>query len=406
MNHTPYTKPPRWWSPMLSRRWIRFWRPFRKRYQLRGQRLVEVEGRGLDHVRQAVAEGHGVLITPNHSAHADCVTLYDAADQLGLPFYVMAAWQTFRYGGRLKQLVLRHHGCFSVDREGTDLAALRQARSVLESGPYPLVIFPEGEVYHVNERITPFREGPAAIALLAARKASRPVVCVPCAMRYHYVEDPEPALLKVMDELERAILWRPRPDLPLPERIYRFAEGMLALKEIEFLGHTRSGSVPDRIGGLIEFLVGRIEARHGLDPGGDTIPERVKALRRRTIEELEELPEDDPARGQFYEDLDDLFLVVQAFSYPGDYVAEAPTIERMAETLDKFEEDVLGAETAAIRGSRTATVTFGKPIRVVAARGQRMTAAALTDVLEQRVQGLLDEGRDSGEGAAVTARPA
>ena len=43
--------------------------------------------------------------------------------------------------------------------------AFRQAVEILQSRPNPLVIFPEGEVYHLNQRITPFREGPAAMAL-------------------------------------------------------------------------------------------------------------------------------------------------------------------------------------------------------------------------------------------------
>jgi len=393
MNRAPYQKPPRWWSPKLSPAWIRVWRPFRKRRRVYQQRLVEVEVRGLEHVREAVDRGCGVLITPNHSSHADCFALYEAADQLGLPFYVMVAWQVFHQGGWLKQLILRHHGCFSVDREGTDFNALRKARDVLQSQPYPLAIFPEGEVYHVNDRITPFREGPAAIALLAARKGSRPVVCVPCAMRFVYVDDPTPKLEELMGKLETALLWRPRPDLTLSQRIYHVAEAVLALKEIEFFGETRRGPVPERIAHLIEFIVGQIEARYGLDPSGATVPERVKALRRVAIKQLEELPEDDPRRAQLEEDLDDVFLVVQAFSYPGDYVAEQPSIERIAETLDKFEEDVLPAETAAIRGARRATVTFGEPIPVVAEKSKKMTPVTLTRTLEERVQGLLDEDR-------------
>jgi len=87
MNRTQYQKPPGWWSPKLSPAWLRFWRPFRKRYRLRKHRLMEVETRGLEHVREAVEKGHGVLITPNHSNHADSFALYEAADRLGFPFY-------------------------------------------------------------------------------------------------------------------------------------------------------------------------------------------------------------------------------------------------------------------------------------------------------------------------------
>ena len=40
---------------------------------------------------------------------------------------------------------------------------------------------------------------------------------------------------------------------------------MLALKEIEILGATQAGRLPERIRGLIEFVLCRIEARYGLD---------------------------------------------------------------------------------------------------------------------------------------------
>jgi hypothetical protein len=397
VNRQPFEKPPRWWSPKLSPWWVRFWRPSRMRKQLNEQRLLEVEVRGLEHVREAVAGGQGVLITPNHSSHADCYAFYTAADQLRYPFYVMIAWQNFVRDGRLKCLILRQHGGFSVDREGTDMRAFRQAVAILQSHRNPLVVFPEGDVYHTNERITPFREGPAAMALLAARKATRRIVCIPCGIKYRYLEDPTPDLLRTMDDLERAILWRPRPDLALEKRIYHFAEGVLALKEIEFLGHTCSGPVRKRVADLMDFILGRIEARYALDPSEATVPERVKLLRKQVIERMVDLPDDDERRTQCQEDLADLFLVVQAFSYPGDYVEERPSVERMAETIDKFEEDVLGRKTATIRGARAATVTFGEPILVVSSKGKKNAAKMLTRTMEERVQGLLD-----GEGAPTS----
>ena len=49
------------------------------------------------------------------------------------------------------------------------------------------------------------------------------------------------------------------------------------------------------------------------------------------------------------QDLNDLFLVIQLFSYPGDYVRECPTVERLAEILTKFEQDALGVNAPAPR---------------------------------------------------------
>ena len=390
MNRQPYRRPPRWWSPKPSAFWVRFWRRGRRRMQIQKHRLVEIEVRGLEHVRQALDDGCGVLITPNHASHADPFAVYDVAERLRMPFYVMIAWQNFVRDGALRAWILRQHGGFSVDREGNDLSAFRQAVDVLRSRPNPLVVFPEGDVYHINDRILPFREGPAAIALSAARRADRPVVIVPCAIKYRYLDDPTPELVEVMGRLEESIHWRPRTDLTLPQRIYHLAEGALSLKEIEFYGHSSSGPLPERIRNLIDFILSWLEDRYTLDAGHATVPERVKLLRQQAIRRLVESPEGSPERRQCEEDITDLFLAVQLFSYPGDYVAEDPSIERIAETIDKLEEDVLGVKTATIRGSRKATVTLGEPIPVPSGRRERLSATELTRLLEARVQGLLN----------------
>ena len=406
MDRTRFERPPKWWGPRLSPFWIRIWRPLRRAWQARGMRLQAVEIHGLEHLRRALDEGYGVMITPNHSAHGDALALYAAADQLDRPFYFMAAWQVLGLSGRLPRIMLRHHGCFSVDREGTDLKAFKCASTILQEKDQPLVIFPEGEVYHLNERVTPFREGPAAIALAAARKATRKIVCVPCGLRYHYVRSPLPELNPLMDELERAMFWRPRPDLPLDRRIYRVAEGMLGLKELEYLGRQRQGDLPERVAFLTGAVLDRLDERYGMTTATSTVPERVKALRQKAIARMEEAKESE-GRRQTAEDLEDLYFVVQLFSYPGDYVRERPSIERMAETLDKFEEDVLGRPTATIRGARRATVTFGAPVEVTADRRDKHATENLTRLLEERVQALLDGTAEPGDRSfAIVPQPA
>jgi hypothetical protein len=177
-----------------------------------------------------------------------------------MPFSVMIAWQNFSRDGALRVWVLQQHDGFSVDREGNDVAAFRQAADVLRSKSNPLVIFPEGDIYHVNDRILPFHG-----------------------------------------------------------------------RIIRRLSRTRPGE----------------------------------------------------------EHIADLFFVIQLFSYPGDYVAEDPNIERIAEAIDTLEEDVLEVKTANNRGSRMATVTLGEPLPVPSGCRGRLSATELTRLLETRVQGLL-----------------
>ena len=139
------------------------------------------------------------------------------------------------------------------------------------------------------------------------------------------------------------------------------------------------------------MILRQIEERYDVADKGGTVPERVKELRRQAIARLDDGEEDETVSRQLEEDLDNLFLVVQLFSYPGNYVAERPSVERLAETLDKLEEDVLGASTAGIRAARRAVLAFGEPIPVESGSRKRDAVQLLTRTLEERVQALLDQ---------------
>ena len=90
--------------------------------------------------------------------HADPFVMQEASDRLHVPFYFMAAWQVFAMTHWMGRTVLRQHGCFSVNREGHDMPACRRRASWKTA--HLLVIFPEGEVLHLNDRVMPFRRGP------------------------------------------------------------------------------------------------------------------------------------------------------------------------------------------------------------------------------------------------------
>lgn len=388
---------PQAWKPKLNPWLVQRLRPLRMRTQRRSQGVLDVQTTGEEKVQRALEEGCGVMIMPNHASHADPFTIYAAADAVGTPIHVMATWHVFDDKPFLLRWILRSHGCFSVDREANDLGAFRQAVDIVQSKREPLVIFPEGEIYHCNDRVTPFREGAAAIAVAAARRAKRKIVCVPCAITYRYLSDPTESLTALMGDLEEVILWRRQTERPLSERIYRFAEALLAVKEVEYLQAAKTGPIPERIRALGDHILKRVEERHGLPSGSSSIPERVKSLRRTIIEKLgggETPPGAAPVSADvaqaLQDDLEDLFLVVQSFSYPGDYVTQKPAIERMAETLDKFEEDVLRRPTASIRGDRRAIVQFGDPVEVASDRKAKHVAAVLSQQVEERVQAMLD----------------
>lgn len=378
------------WSPQLRPRVVRLLGPLRHLKQRNSVRLERVSVDGAIHVQQALAAGHRIQISPNHPSHADPFAIYAAASQIPTAIHIMAAWHVFAKHSWLMRHCLRWHGCFSIDREANDLTALRNAIEVLRTRPEPLVIFPEGEIYHCNDRVTPFREGAAAIALSAARKVERPVVIIPTAIKYSYLDDPRAEILRVLEQLEERVLWRPTPEEPIVGRIYRLAEAVLGLKELEYLGAAQPGTLPSRIMHLAETILGRLEERHEVVAHGNH-PKRVKELRRVVLTKLsaENLPDDEV--GALQRDLEDVFLVVQLFSYPGDYLTDPhPSVERIAETIDKLEEDVLQQPTAGIRGRREAVVRFGRAIMVEPSRS-KTAAIELTERTQHQVQAMLDE---------------
>ena len=421
MNRQPFALPPQSWESRMTPWFARAWFPIIRREMRNKADIQRVDIHGLEQLRTAVESGAGILVTPNHSFHYDSYVLGHAAHEVARPFHVMAAWQVFQAATPFQRFLMQRSGVFSIDRESADLGAFKRAVEILRSHSCPLVIFPEGDIYHTNDRVSPFREGAAAIALSAAKRSGRPTVIIPAAIKCRYVTDPTPGLLDLMSRLEQSLHWRPHTHLPLPERIYRFAEGLLALKELEYLGHHQSGTVQSRTTALIGHLIDEQEARHGIEQRTGTVPERVKELRRHHIERLsvgeavvgserhgassrsdaspaasavpltKSIPTlTDVERRQLERDMEDLFFVIQLYSYPGDYVAEKPSIERIAETLDKFEEDVLRVRYPTPRGTRHATVRFGEPIPLSNEKASREATAALTTQLEQRVQELLN----------------
>jgi 1-acyl-sn-glycerol-3-phosphate acyltransferase len=392
--------PYRFHPPRLSRFWVWATGPYRRRMLRRTHRVVEVDIAGTEHLAPMLGRGDGVLVAPNHSDNADALTLFELGDRLRRPFCFMAAYQIFAGGAGLRHWLFPRLGAFPVDREGADLKAFKAGVEVLTGGEHPLVIFPEGEVYHMADRLTPLREGAIAVAVTAAKRladAGRTVWIVPAALKYRFLDahDPRPALEALMGELEARFTWWPRTHRPLVDRIYDYAEAVLALKELEYLGAVRAGPLPERLSNLRAHILHRIEDHRLGRRRSDPVPVRVKELRRACLDALADPLTTPEAAHTLRRDLNDLFVAVQLFSYPGDYVRACPTQERVAESLMKLEEDVLGVGEPTPRGPRRAILRLGPPIDVrerLAALGKpRVAIPALTAELEARMQGLLDQ---------------
>ncbi len=379
--------------------WIWLARLYARRAYLPGpMRVAEVEITGLEVLKALTSANEGILIAPNHPDHADPSVMLDVSRRAGVAFSFMAAYQVCQGNGRIARWMFPRIGVFPVDREGSDLKAFKTGVEILAAGKTPLVVFPEGEVYHVCDRLTPIREGAAVLATSAAKRSAdrgKNVWIVPAAIKYRFLDghDPSPAMDAAMGRLERRFTWWPRPDHSLIERIYAFAEAMLGLKEMEYFGATRPGPIKGRLVALRDAILDALEDRHFRKRRSDPAPVRVKEIRHACLEKLADPAITPESARDLRRDLNDAFVAIQIFSYPGDYLRDVPTVERIAETLMKFEQDVIGDEPAPM-APRRAIVRFGPPIDVRAALAAhakpRLAAATITTDLESRIQSLLD----------------
>lgn len=395
-NPTTMESMPGFWPPRSSRVWSILLEPLRRRYLHGVFSISKVEVNRPTDWDRILGPNDGVLLAPNHSHDSDPHVMMAVAHQLNRNFYFMAAWQVFLDHHGIDGFVMQRMGAFSVDREGCDRRAMRQAIELLCNGKW-VVVFPEGEIYHTNERLTPLREGVAFMTISAQRdiekaKSDRQTWVIPAAIRYRYDDDVIPRLEAAMNTMEQRFLIRTRPGTPLPQRIIALGEVLLTIKEKEQLGHSCGGDgpLPARLKRLINHVLGKHEMeRFHKTQEDESIPLRVKTLRRSLIECMFNAECTDAQKAAAHEALSDVHLALQLYSYPGDYIATNPTPERMAETIDKFEEDLGGV--ASIKGKRTAHVTLGEPLDVKSHSSGRARVASteLTARLENAMTGLM-----------------
>jgi len=163
-------EPYRDFPPCDSRLWRAVLHRYnRARFLPRNKRIASLTVHGDDTLRQSRRPGDRLVIVPNHPTHGDAAIMLEAMQRVGLTTQMMAAYDVF-LRSRADAFVMQRLGAFSVDREGSDARAMKTALDVLDKGLHALTIFPEGNVYLENDRVTPFNDGAAFIALRAAHK--------------------------------------------------------------------------------------------------------------------------------------------------------------------------------------------------------------------------------------------
>jgi 1-acyl-sn-glycerol-3-phosphate acyltransferase len=387
-------------TPYRGTLWPRILNRYVPRYLRHRYGTAKVEIVGAEKLRGSIAAGHGVLITPNHSRDEDPFILSTLSREVGRPFFVVASAHLFM-GNKLQAFLLRRAGAFSIYREGMDKQAVQTSIGILETAERPLVIFPEGHISRTNDRLTPMLEGTALIARQAAKKRgkeNKKVVVHPVAIHYSFPFDVESAAARMLDQIEARLTWRPSRDLPLHQRFGKVGAGLLALKELQYLGHTQEGAIPERIAKLIDVILKPLEAEWTNGNGEGHPVARVKRLRTAILPDMIKGDLDEAEKARRWRLLEDAELAQQLYHYPPNYVLEGGPQGRIIETVERFEEDLTGKVT--VHGPVEAKLSVGEAIEVSPGREARGESDPLMAAIEGQLRTML--GVEPGIGAAAS----
>jgi hypothetical protein len=239
-------------------------------------------------------------------------------------------------------------------------------------------------------------DGVAFLARSAAKqRAASPlpgkVVVHPVFVRYFFEGDLAATIAPVLQEIEARLSWRPQSNLTLRDRIVKAGQALLALKEIEHLGASQSGGVRERLPHLLDHLLEPLEQEW---TGGRREPDRmarIKRLRTAILPDMVhgELTEAECARR--WRQLADLYLAQQLHCYSGDYLADAPTPERLLETVERYEEDL--TDSARPHPPLHAVISVGNAIEATSTRDRSADGDPIANELRRQLEMMLEESK-------------
>jgi hypothetical protein len=102
----------------------------------------------------------------------------------------------------------------------------------------------------------------------------------------NHSRDEDPFVLSALDQIETRLTWRPSRNLALHERFRKVGAGSLALKELQYLGHTQDGEIAERIPKLIDAILKPMETEWANRRSDGHPVARVKRLRAAILPDM------------------------------------------------------------------------------------------------------------------------
>jgi len=368
---------------------------------------LRIDERDLEILRN-LPEGVGIILTPNHADEVDPRICLELSRLCKRHFILMGNREAFDEYRGVAGWLLQRIGFFSVDRGGHDVPAKNYAEDVVKKGKDVLVIFPEGEIYYLNDSVQPFHSGAIDIGIqgiIDARKGHPDwsTYVIPMAIKYTYVKPVTHVLEKRVQKLERRLsqntsehALRKRLTLLLSEAVQREAVAHNLQSDTD-----RFNELNEKVRFVRDALLEEME--HKYSPKEGVVVSRE--MQARTIDrawklssELRRKIESEPApeRAEIRKDLAALSEVAHMVSWQPDYVGLDPSSERLAETIKKLEREIFGMKRPRQVAARNVWVRIGEPVDLAKFIPDYMANPhsvrhLLADQLRSTIQALVDE---------------
>jgi 1-acyl-sn-glycerol-3-phosphate acyltransferase len=332
---------------------------------------LHLEKRDLEILR-SIPRGAGIILASNHADETDMKACLELSRRCRRRFLYMMNREAFDEGFGIAGWWLQRLGSFSVERGGHNEVAKRYAIDVVKRGQEVLVIFPEGEIYYLNDLVQSFKSGVVEIGMQAVVEGWREqpdwtAYLVPMAIKYRYRRPIGPLLERRTRMMEQHLFSRSSAD-SLPRRLALIVAELLHNQEM--IHHLvtdpdRRAELSERVQEARRAVLSQIEQEYAgatANSQAETMDRtwRLSAYLRNLLRQRRQ--HSDESRAEFRVDLAALEHVAWMGSWQPKYVDLNPSQERLAEMVLKLEREVYGIKRPRQLANRDVFLKIGEPI--------------------------------------------
>ncbi len=319
----------------------------------------------------SIPESTGLILIANHSDELDPRICMELSRRSGRRFTFMANSDIYKEWFGIARWCLQYIGSFSIERGAQDQQAIRYAIDVVKKTNDVLVMFPEGEIYNLNDSVQPFKTGAIHIGLEAikemyAESSNKTVSILPVAIKYRYQQNIGSILRKRIIRMEKHLALRSNV-MELREELYRIMNKLRETvrpvnnSELEFM---QVDALVNELQKTRESVVSEIERKYAdpIKPHGDLLSRAQKMIAFLREQMSQEKLFTRETQKQFQEDLQALKNTIQMATWQPQYIELDPSEEHLAETVIKLERMVFNKKRPPLFGKREAFIRLLDPV--------------------------------------------